>query len=51
MKMDVEGELDWDNAEEVAIALAETMKFSTCYAPYMSVLKHMFLLPANPFQR
>ncbi|KND03814.1 uncharacterized protein SPPG_01270 [Spizellomyces punctatus DAOM BR117] len=42
MKMDVEGQLDWDNAEEVAIALSETMKFSTCYAPYMSVLKHRF---------
>ncbi|KAJ3174768.1 Dishevelled associated activator of morphogenesis 2 [Geranomyces variabilis] len=51
VKMDVDGELDWDNAEEVALALAETMKFSTCFEPYMSVLKHMFLLPANPFQR
>ncbi|KAJ3019022.1 hypothetical protein HKX48_002457, partial [Thoreauomyces humboldtii] len=51
MKMDVDGELDWDNAEEVALALADTMGFSTCFAPYISVLKHMFLLPANPFQR
>ncbi|KAI9093467.1 formin homology 2 domain-containing protein [Phlyctochytrium arcticum] len=51
MKLDVRDHLEWEDAVGLATALADTMDRSTCYSAYLSILKHLCLLPANPFQR
>ncbi|KAJ3413863.1 Dishevelled associated activator of morphogenesis 2 [Chytridiales sp. JEL 0842] len=49
-KLDVES-IDMDDPTELFNALHGAMKMSSCLDPFMSILKHVALLPANPFQK
>ncbi|KAJ3097088.1 Lysophospholipase 1, partial [Phlyctochytrium bullatum] len=40
-----------DDPEDVFHALLQSMNISSCLAPFASILKHILLLPSNPFQR
>jgi hypothetical protein len=40
-----------DDPEDLFQALYGTMKMSSCLDPFVSILKHIALLPANPFQK
>ncbi|KAI9325341.1 formin homology 2 domain-containing protein [Obelidium mucronatum] len=40
-----------DSSPELFDALYENFKFSSCLEPFHNVLKHVALLPANPFQK
>ncbi|KAJ3124435.1 Disheveled-associated activator of morphogenesis 1, partial [Irineochytrium annulatum] len=40
-----------DDPEDVFQALNTSMNLSSCLSPFSSILKHLLLLPSNPFQR
>ncbi|KAJ3218661.1 Disheveled-associated activator of morphogenesis 1 [Dinochytrium kinnereticum] len=40
-----------DDPEDVFGALMQSMNISSCLTPFSSILKHILLLPSNPFQR
>ncbi|KAJ3096868.1 hypothetical protein HDU97_005466 [Phlyctochytrium planicorne] len=40
-----------DDPEDIFHALMQSMNISSCLAPFSSILKHILLLPSNPFQR
>ncbi|KAJ3232490.1 Disheveled-associated activator of morphogenesis 1 [Chytriomyces hyalinus] len=40
-----------DSSPDLFDVLYENMKFSSCLEPFNSVLKHLALLPTNPFQK
>ncbi|KAJ1552668.1 Dishevelled associated activator of morphogenesis 2 [Nowakowskiella sp. JEL0078] len=40
-----------EDPEELYNALTRSMKLSSCWQPFSSMLRHILLLPANPFQR
>ncbi|KAI8999424.1 formin homology 2 domain-containing protein [Gaertneriomyces semiglobifer] len=43
--------MDRDDGEQFIQMLGEGMKGSSCWAPYLSIMKHLALCPHNPFQR
>ncbi|KAI8815088.1 hypothetical protein BJ742DRAFT_782312 [Cladochytrium replicatum] len=40
-----------ENTDELFAAICRSMKFTSCWGPFNSMLRHILLLPANPFQR
>lgn len=50
-RLNSSGDLDLDAPDEVVKALGLTAKFTSCFGPFSSVLKHLVLLPQNPFLR
>ncbi|KAI8615776.1 hypothetical protein BC830DRAFT_1168331 [Chytriomyces sp. MP71] len=40
-----------DSSPDLFDVLYENMKFSSCMEPFQSLLKHLALLPSNPFQK
>ncbi|KAJ3270093.1 hypothetical protein HK104_004982, partial [Borealophlyctis nickersoniae] len=49
-KVDIEF-MNLDDSDDLYNALSESMKLTSCYAPFASIMRHILLLPANPFQR
>ncbi|RKO85022.1 armadillo-type protein, partial [Blyttiomyces helicus] len=49
-KVDVQ-ELDMEDSVELFSALNSSMKLTSCHMPFGSILRHILLLPANPWQR
>ncbi|KAJ3270137.1 Disheveled-associated activator of morphogenesis 1 [Terramyces sp. JEL0728] len=43
--------INMDDSSELAVMLNQVMKKSSCEAPYISLLKHLTMLPANSFDR
>ncbi|KAJ3020034.1 UNVERIFIED_CONTAM: hypothetical protein HDU68_010388 [Siphonaria sp. JEL0065] len=43
--------VNFDSSPDLFDALYENLKFSSCLEPFHSVLKHVALLPSNPFQK
>ncbi|KAI9364411.1 formin homology 2 domain-containing protein [Zopfochytrium polystomum] len=50
MRLDSEY-INMDSPEDIFMALHNNMKFTSCLDPFTSILKHILLLPANPFQK
>ena len=50
-RLNSSGDLDLDAPDEVVKALGLTAKFTSCFGPFSSILKHLVLLPQNPFLR
>ncbi|KAJ3330667.1 hypothetical protein HDU76_005130 [Blyttiomyces sp. JEL0837] len=49
-RMDVDF-FNTDSVEDVFGALYDNLKFTSCLEPFASILKHLLLLPSNPFQK
>jgi len=40
-----------DDSEDLYNALQNSMQHSSCYAPFTSMMRHIMMLPTNPFKR
>ena len=50
-RLNTSTDLNLDSPEDVVKALGLTAKFTSCFGPFSSILKHLAILPQNPFLR
>jgi len=43
--------IDWSNALDIGSAMDKTFKGTSAYPMYLAILKHIALIPSNPFTR